>query len=120
MKQIEGVQEDGLVVVPVADEVEVRAPIRPTGNRLAVDHAGLAPEPRQRLHDQWEPLGQVVAWTAVEPHLWAVLAGDDPEPVVLDFVQPERPGGRGGGLGGEARRDETQHPAVLKDEADGS
>ena len=113
LQKVEGVQEDRLVVVPVPDEVEVRTPIRPTGDRLAVDHTGLAPQPRRRLHDEWEPLGQVVAWTAVEPHLCAVLAGDDPEPVVLDFMQPELARRAERRIWWEARRDETQHPGFL-------
>jgi hypothetical protein len=45
----------------------------------------------QGLHDQREAVCQVVARPAVEPHLRAVLAGDNSKAVVLDFVQPERP-----------------------------
>ena len=38
---------------------------------------------------QWEAAaGEVVARTAVEPHLRAVLARNDAEAVMLDFVQP--------------------------------
>ena len=58
LKQIKGVQKNCLVVMPVANEVEVRQAVRSTGNRLATDHAGLAPDLRQCLHDQREPLGQ--------------------------------------------------------------
>ena len=36
-----------------------------------------------------------------------------PEPVMLDFMQPKWPAGRGGGLSWEARRDETQHAGFL-------
>ena len=42
----------------------------------------------QRLDDQREPLGQVVARAAVEPHEVAVLARYDAGAVVLDLVQP--------------------------------
>ena len=113
-EEVKGVEEDDLVVVPVPDEVKVRPAVRATGHCLAIDYAGLAPKLRQGFHNEWEPLGKVVAWTTIEPHLGPVLAGDDPEPVMLDFVQPQWPGGRGGGFGGEARRDETQHPGFLK------
>ena len=44
---------------------------------------------RQRLDDEREAVGQVIARPAVEPHPLAVLAGDDPEAVVLDLVQPQ-------------------------------
>ena len=43
---------------------------------------------------KWEPCGQVVAGTAVEPHSGVLLAGDDPEAIVLDFMQPYSAGRR--------------------------
>jgi hypothetical protein len=46
----------------------------------------------QRLDDQREAAGEVVARTAIEPHSWAVLPGDDSEAVVLDFVNPQAAG----------------------------
>ena len=61
-EEVKGVEKDYLVVVPVPDEVKVRPAVRATDNCLAIDYAGLAPELRQRLRDEWEPLGQVVAW----------------------------------------------------------
>jgi len=54
-----------------------------TSNCLAVDDAGARPQTGQGLDDQ---LGEIIARAAVEPHLCAVLAGQ--ETVVLDFVQP--------------------------------
>ena len=45
-------------------------------------------EPCQRLDDQREATGEIVARTAIEPHSRAVLAGNDAEAVMLDFVQP--------------------------------
>jgi hypothetical protein len=42
----------------------------------------------QRIHDQREAASEIIARTAVEPHLRAVLARNDAEAVVLDFVQP--------------------------------
>jgi hypothetical protein len=59
-EEVEGIEEDYLVVVRVPDEVKVRPAVRATGNCLAIDHAGLARKLRQRFHDEWEPLGQVV------------------------------------------------------------
>ena len=32
--------------------------------------------------------GEIVARTAIEPHLRALLAGNDAEAIVLDFMQP--------------------------------
>jgi hypothetical protein len=42
----------------------------------------------RRLHDEREATGEVIAGAAVEPHLRAVLARNDVEAVMLDFVQP--------------------------------
>jgi hypothetical protein len=43
----------------------------------------------QRLDDQWETPRQVIARAAVQPYARAILAGDDPETVVLDLMQPQ-------------------------------
>jgi len=61
---------------------------------------------RQRVYDQRETTGEVVARTAVEPHLRASLAGDDAEAVMLDLVQPLAARRQLVGFGWEARRDE--------------
>ena len=62
---------------------------------------------RQSLGDQRELPRQIVARPAVEPHPRTVLAGYDPEAVVLDLMQPGGAGRRAGGFCGEARRDEA-------------
>jgi len=59
-----------------------------TGNRLPVDDAGARAQAGQRLDNQREAIGEIITRAAVEPHLCAALAGDDPKPVVLDLVQP--------------------------------
>ena len=51
-------------------------------------------------------MGEIVARTAVEPHLRASLAANDAEAVVLDLVQPLAAGRQLIGFGWEARRDE--------------
>jgi hypothetical protein len=43
----------------------------------------------QDQNGQREAMGQVIAWPTVELHPPAILAGDDPQAVVLDFVQPQ-------------------------------
>jgi hypothetical protein len=62
--------------------------------------------------------GEIIAWTAVEPHLRALLACNDLEAVVLDFMQPIAAARQLIGFGWKARRDEpgregahTQHNA---------
>jgi hypothetical protein len=94
-------------VAPVADAVEHCEPVVIAGNRLAVDDARAGAQVFQRLDNQGEAVGEVVARTAIEPHPCPVLAGDDPEAVMLDFVNPEAAGGQCVGLGGEARLNEA-------------
>ena len=48
----------------------------------------------QRLDDEREATSEVVAGTAVEPHLRAAPARNDAEAIVLDFVQPLAAGGQ--------------------------
>ena len=52
-------------------------------------------------------MGKVITRTAIEPHPLAIVAGNDAEAVMLDFVNPQAAGGQCVGLSGEARRDET-------------
>jgi hypothetical protein len=59
-----------------------------------------------------------------EPHAVAILACDNPEAIVLDFMQPQVAGGQLVGLCGKARRDEAggyphilEHYALAKDMA---
>ena len=98
-------------------EIERRYAVVVASDRLAVDDARVRLEQRQRLDDEREAPGQIVARPAVEPHLLAGLAGDDPEAVVLDLVQPLARGGRARGLrreawGDEAGRQDTHAPAI--------
>jgi hypothetical protein len=49
-------------------------------------------------------VGEVIARTAVKPHLRASLAGNDAEAVMFDFMQPLAAGRQLIGFGREARR----------------
>ena len=75
-------------------------------NSLAVDDARSRAQARHGLYDERELAGQVVAGATVQPHPRHILAGYDPEAVVLDLMQPGGAGRRAGGFCGEARRDE--------------
>ena len=80
----------------------------------AVDDAGARAQACQRLDDQREATGEVIARTAVEPDPLTILAGDDAESIVLDLVQPLAAGGQLVGFGGEARRDEPGREGTLQ------
>jgi hypothetical protein len=89
LDQVEGIEEDIRVMVPVPDAIEGCHPVIATSHSLTIDDAGPRPQVGQRFNNEWEALGQVVARPAVELHPLTFLAGDDPEPVVLDFMQPQ-------------------------------
>ena len=86
--QVEGVQENAFVMVPVANAIERRDAIVITSDCFPVDDAGARAQAGQCLYDQRETIGEIIARAAVEPHLCARLAGDDPKAIVLDLVQP--------------------------------
>src|SRR5262249_59012248 len=86
--EVEGVEEYALVSAVVADEIERRHALVVASNRLPIDDAGARAQACQRLDDQREAAREVIAGTAVEPHLRAVLAGNDAEPVMLNLMQP--------------------------------
>jgi len=75
-------------------------------------------ECNQRLNNQREAVGEVIARTAVEPHLRAGLAGNDAEAVVLDLMQPLAAGEQFIGFGWETRRDEPGREGTLQHNAD--
>src|SRR5262249_20830471 len=87
LDKVESVEKYALVSALVADEIERGNAVVIAGDSFAVDDAGARAEAGQRFDDQREAVGEVIAGTAVEPHLCAVLAGNDAEAVVLDFMQ---------------------------------
>src|SRR5262249_38420139 len=80
--EVEGVEEDALVSALVPDEVERGQAVVIAGDGFAVDDARARAQACQSLDDQREAMGEIVARTAIEPHLCAVLAGDNAEAVM--------------------------------------
>ena len=105
-------------IASVTDKIERGNTVVIAGDSFAIDDAGARAQACQRLNNQREATGEIVARTAIEPHPLAVLAGNDAEAVMLDLVQPLAAGRQLIGFGWEARRDEpgregahTQHNA---------
>ncbi len=98
----------------MADEIERGHAVVIAGDSFAVDDAGARAQAGQRLDDQREATGEIIARAAVEPHAGTVLARDDPEAVVLDLVQPLAAGRQFRGFGREARRDEPSREGTLQ------
>jgi hypothetical protein len=80
--------------------------------------AGARAQAGQRLDNQGEALGEIIARAAVELHLRAFLASNDPKPVVLDLENPQPTGRQCVGLSGEARRDKSGREGTLQHKAD--
>ena len=66
----------------VANEIERRYAVVVASNRLPIDDAGARAQASQRLNDQREAAGEVIAGTAIEPHPFTIFAG------VLNLMQP--------------------------------
>jgi hypothetical protein len=75
LDQVEGVEEYAVVSALVTNEIERGNAVVIAGDSFAIDDAGARAEASQRLNDQREATGEVIARTAVEPHLRASLAG---------------------------------------------
>ena len=82
------------VMTAVSNTIEGCDPVVAAHHCLPVDDTGLRAQLSHCLDDEREAIGENIARSAVEPHALARLASNDPEAVVLDFVQPDGAGGR--------------------------
>jgi hypothetical protein len=94
LNEVEGIEEDALVSEVVTDEIERGNAVVIAGDSFAVDDAGARALPSQRLNDQREAMGKVIARTDIEPHCAPFLRAMMRKAVVLDFVQPTGTVGR--------------------------
>jgi hypothetical protein len=75
-------------------------PVREEHHRLAVEQGVVDGQGAHRLRDPGEPVVEHGAAAAPYLDAFALLSGEDPEAVMLDLMQPARPGGRiGDGVG---------------------
>src|SRR5262249_43558482 len=118
LDQVEGVEEYTPVRALVTHELERGHAVVIASHRLPIEDAGARAQARQRLDDEREAPGEVVARSRIKPHAWTVFAGDDPEAVVLNLMQPRLAGWQRFGSGGEARRDETGRQGTLQHSGD--
>ena len=77
---------NAIVSAVVTDEIERGNAVVIASDSFAIDDAGARAQPRERINDQREAVGEVIAGTAVEPHTLTILAGNDAEAVVLDLM----------------------------------
>jgi hypothetical protein len=83
LDQVECVEKHAVISAVVTDEIERGHAVVVAGDSLAVDDAGARAQACQRLNDQREATGEIIARTAVEPPLRASLACNDAEEAVM-------------------------------------
>jgi len=93
LDEVEGVEEYALVSALVPDEIERGDAVVIASDSFAVDDAGARAQAPQRFDDEREAVGEIIAWTTIEPHLCALLARNDAEAVVLDLMRQSLPEG---------------------------
>ena len=94
LDQVEGIEENLIIVPPVSDPVERSHAILSAGDPFPVDNAGPRAQPGHSFDNQGETVGQIVAGATLEPNPLAVLPSDNPKAVVLNLDQPLRANGR--------------------------
>ena len=88
LDQVEGAEHGGVVMLPVAQQLEHREAALIDHDGLAVDEAGAHRQASDGLDDLREAVGEIVAIPRVQPNATAVAPRHDAEAVVLDLVQP--------------------------------
>ena len=64
--EVEGIEKDASVSALVPDEIERGNTVVIAGDSFTVDDAGARAQPGERINDQREATGEVIAGTAVE------------------------------------------------------
>ena len=108
LQQVEGVEERLRLVPPMAQELERSHSLLITTNDLAIDQAGPHLEVIHGLDHERVAGRPVVAPAGNQPDAHGIAAGHEPEPVVLDLVNPVGAGRRLVGRGGQAGFDEAR------------
>ena len=86
--QIEGIEEDAVISAVITNEIQGSDAVVIASDSFAIDDARARSQTGQRIDDQRKAMGEVIGWTAIEPHPRPVLAGNNPKAIVLDLVQP--------------------------------
>jgi len=111
---MEHVEEDMLVSLVVTDEIERGNAVVIASHGFTIDDAGARAQASQRIDDEREAVGEIIAGTAVKPHSRPVLPGDNPKAIMLDLVQPLAAGRQPCGFDRKARRDEPGREGTLQ------
>src|SRR6185295_5259864 len=94
LQHIEDAQGRRMVVPAVTEQVKDGEAVLVNDDRLAIDDAGLDRQPPNGVYDQRIPLGEVVTVGCDKANAGTVLLRQDPEAIMLDFMNPVGPAGR--------------------------
>jgi hypothetical protein len=89
-KNVEGVELDLIVVLPAIEPVEVGDSVHAEQYGFAIEDELLCSDPARRIHNQRIAACPVVTVTGEQPDPVAIARDDQPEAVLLDFVDPVR------------------------------
>ena len=89
--QVESAEHGGVIVMPIADQIEDREPVRVDDDGLAVERARPHRQARERSGNLRIPGGKICAVACEQPHAPALAPGEDAKAIVLDFVNPAGP-----------------------------
>ena len=110
LQQIEGIEERlprALAAHGSEEPIEVGHAIGTADHALAVDGDGSDVESEQRLGNHRRAIAVINTPAREHAHPVAVTAADEPEPVMLDLIDPLRPGRHGVRFRRQARRDKA-------------
>ena len=83
LDQVESPKEDAGAMAPVSHSLKAGDAVVAAGDCLAVDDAGACAQAGESLDDPGEASDEIISRSAIEPHTFVDLAGDDPKAVVL-------------------------------------
>ena len=112
--KIEGIQTGTRLTVAAEEPVEAGQTIEAMRNSFAVKHDAGGGEGAHCIRDGDEVTRPVAAIARPQVHPFAVLMGEDAEPIVLEFVEPAVALRHLGGEDGLAREDEAGRPDELR------
>src|SRR5258708_1999690 len=84
--QIEGIEEDAVISAVITNEIQRSDAVVIASDSFAIDDARARSQTGQRIDDQRKAMGEVIGFTAIEPHPRPVLAGNNPKAIVLDLT----------------------------------
>jgi len=95
LEQVKGAMYGCRDCAVAADQIKDSEPVVIANNRFAVDQARANAKLTHRHCNKRNPGREIVSGAGDQPHAGTIPARQDPEAIMIDFVQPSRTGRRG-------------------------